>query len=376
MKITYFTSVDINVPGGPSTHVIEELRAMSSIGEVRIVHARTKLFNLKNADFLSDSIYFPNFRGGWRLFERLAVKKMMGMKFSVGEILYLRLSPSNIIGKALAMKPVFKVMEMNGLESAKNPKFISMAAVVDLILIGKEESKLKLIEYYPDLADKVFVHSNVGVNCENFFPKDKSLARKKLGFKSNEEIILHVSGFEWHHDFETLLTAFVDVLGKRDNVRLYLIGFGPRYEDIKILVERLGLLSHVVFVGAVKLDDLPGFIASSDVCVNPMKLDKLVHGNLNALKTYEYLSCQKPVVESCDFSLKIPQWASERLLCVPAENPTALSDGILAVLQSPLKYIDLSKSARDFVVENYSWPSVVNNTLKIIFNAMQNKFAN
>lgn len=68
---------------------------------------------------------------------------------------------------------------------------------------------------------------------------------------------------------------------------------GP--EDAVFQASQLHSLSNVHFLGAKKTDELPAYIASFDVCINPQKVNDITVGNY-PLKIDEYLAMGKPIV--------------------------------------------------------------------------------
>lgn len=54
---------------------------------------------------------------------------------------------------------------------------------------------------------------------------------------------------------------------------------------------------NIFFLGEKSRDNIPKYIRSFDVCINPFKVDE-VSKSVNPLKVYEYLACGKPVVST------------------------------------------------------------------------------
>lgn len=68
---------------------------------------------------------------------------------------------------------------------------------------------------------------------------------------------------------------------------------GP--EDAVFQASQLHSLSNVYFTGAKKTEELPAYVASFDVCINPQKVNDITIGNY-PLKIDEYLAMGKPTV--------------------------------------------------------------------------------
>ena len=60
-------------------------------------------------------------------------------------------------------------------------------------------------------------------------------------------------------------------------------------------IQKLILMSNVHFLGMKKIDIVPLYVASFDVCIVPYKISKETE-NLSALKLYDFMATGKPIV--------------------------------------------------------------------------------
>ena len=369
MKITYITSVDPEDIGAPANHVIGSINALSDQHEIFLLHARHNFFGGRRskATYRTDSIYFPRFKGGWRYFEHMLSSRIPTFTDLSNGVIYLRISPSEKIAKALCRSSCFKVIEINGLEIIEHPSFEKTLQSVDMILVGTDATKENMIRRYPVFRNKLAVHSNVGIDVALFSPGDRNNARKMLRIDIKEEVVLHVSGFQSHHDFDCILKAITRLKARRTGLRLLLVGEGPRSREVEEMIGGSPIRNNVTFVGSVPVEKLAHYINCADVCVNSLTEDKLLEcGNLNAQKTYEYIACEKPVVESCNMGIEIPVWAKSNIVCVKAGDPTALADGLGSALDNSKYWSDRSSGLRNEVITRLSWKSVTENTINLI----------
>lgn len=87
------------------------------------------------------------------------------------------------------------------------------------------------------------------------------------------------------------ITLLESIAGMRPDWSFVLVG--P--EDADFSASRLHQLPNVYFTGAKPPDQLPGYIANFDVCINPQLVNQLTVGNYPR-KIDEYLALGKPVV--------------------------------------------------------------------------------
>lgn len=368
MKIVYLASVDVSEFNAPANHVKECACVMSKQHDVTLISARRRILQ---SHPLVDGvthipIAFPGINGGWRYFERRVSWILKRSGCGAGDVVYLRTSPSRIIARALSGMTCTKVMEVNGLEVSAHPNFKDMMDAADIVLVGTESTRKGLVEMFPFSGHKVLIHSNIGLDGAHFRPKDKIRARRFLGLREDAKLALHVSGFQPHHDYETLLRAAESISRDNPAFQLILVGDGERQGEIKASASGLIRSGAVQFSGAVAVEQLSNYIAAADVCINAMTMEKLGHGNGNAQKTMEYLACVRPVIETVDAAQDVPSWLSEHAMCVPPHNVPVMVDAIQCVMEQRILWEQKAASARDMLLRTHSWDAVVGNTLSMI----------
>jgi glycosyltransferase involved in cell wall biosynthesis len=365
IRIAYIASIDTELASGPANHIKGAVEAMARSNDVELWHATSgNPFKRKaNFAFPESLLPFPAIRGGWRMFELSLVMKLAAEARRF-DILYIRTSPSRVIGRALAHVSAFKVLEMNGLESIGHRGFPALAKAIDLILVTSEVSKRNLIARFPELAPKVQAHFQVGVDASLYFPTDQADARRALGLRQAGHYLLHTSGFQPHHDFETMFSAIKRAAVDIADLQLLLVGDGPRRAEIARLAAEMEMGELVRFVGAIPQLELRHWISASDACANPMTREKLDEcGNFNALKTYEYVACGTPAIESFTPTHPVPDWARQHLLLVPAGEVAALADAVTAAVRQKSENREALEAARAFVISEFAWDAIAAHSL-------------
>lgn len=105
------------------------------------------------------------------------------------------------------------------------------------------------------------------------------------------QIVLGFTGFvrDWHR-----LDRIVDLLGQPDSrrdLRLLVVGDGPARTALERQAAELGVADRVTFAGSVGRDEVPRYVASFDVAVQPG-----VTNYASPLKIYEYMVLGKAIV--------------------------------------------------------------------------------
>lgn len=125
-------------------------------------------------------------------------------------------------------------------------------------------------------------------------------------------------------------------------------------EDNVFRKHKIHTLPNIIFTGLVTPDELPSYIASFDVCINPQAVNQITIGNYPR-KIDEYLSLGKPVVATDTPTMKI--FEDYVYLCSNvAEYVTAIDKA----LNSPF---DISRTK---FAHSHSWENSVNEMVKII----------
>jgi glycosyltransferase involved in cell wall biosynthesis len=133
-----------------------------------------------------------------------------------------------------------------------------------------------------------------GINYERFVADSDRLARtaadhlKKL--KIEGKLILGFTGFvrEWHR-----LDRVLDVIAKnpQQNWHLLLVGDGPARASLEEKARELNIVSSLTITGVVARDDMPGWVATFDVALQPDVVEYA-----SPLKLFEYLALSKAIL--------------------------------------------------------------------------------
>ena len=220
------------------------------------------------------------------------------------------------------------------------------------ILVATEREKGLLIDHYDALPERIGVVP-CGVNLKLFQPVDRLAARRQLGFKQNESMILYVGRFEPLKGLDRLLEAVTHLRDYR--IRLVIIGGdGPETtETINLmqLSQKWGIQDTVTFEGRIAQENLPPYYSAADVLVVPSHYESF------GLVGLESLACGTPVV-----STKVG--VLDRLL-KDGMNGSIVSNGCPKALASSIETFingtsvkDSSAEAIRTSIENYSWSNV------------------
>ena len=227
----------------------------------------------------------------------------------------------------------------------------------DRIIAVTPGIKTSLEKAYNIPGEKIVVVSN-GANTSLFKPLEQETCRKTLGLDLEFSYVCFVGNLAPWQGVEYLIQAAPSILSRFPECRFLIIGDGVMKNDLLELCLELGVEDRFIFTGVVAYDRVPLYINASDICTAPFIFARNSKIGLSPLKLYEYMACGKPVIASGISGVSNVLEASGGGIHVPPENPAALAEGILKLLENPEWRVKLGSKGLNYVTENYSWYSV------------------
>lgn len=150
---------------------------------------------------------------------------------------------------------------------------------------------------------------------------------------------------------EVLFAAAAHLLPRYPDVRLQIVGDGPREAELRDRAVALGIGGHVDFLG--RRDDVPALLAAADVVVLPSAA----------------ASVPERAIEAMAAGLPVVAWRAESLLeviedgrsgrLVAPDDPMALAGALESLMRSPRLAIELGRGARERIARQYSFDRTV-----------------
>ena len=209
-------------------------------------------------------------------------------------------------------------------------------------------------------SSKVTVIPNA-VDIESFEPgglPDAAL-KEQLGL-NGVNVIGFIGSFYAYEGLDLLLESFPDILIRRPDVRVLLVGGGPQDAALKAQAERLGVADKVIFTGRVPHDQVQRYYDLIDVLAYPrhsMRLTELV----TPLKPLEAMAQGRVLVASDVGGHKELIRHGETGMLFKAGSAQALAQAIVNLLADQHKWPLMRKAGRHFVESERSWQASVAN---------------
>jgi len=242
----------------------------------------------------------------------------------------------------------------------------------DRIIAVTPGIKTNLEKIYKIPGEKIVVVSN-GANTSLFKPLEQETCRKGLGLDLEIPYICFVGNLAPWQGVEYLVKAAPSILSRFPDCRFLIIGDGVMKDNLFKLCREIGVEDRFIFTGVVAYDRVPLYINASDTCTAPFIFARNAKIGLSPLKLYEYMACGKPVVASNISGVSDVLEASGGGIPVLPENPDALAEGILKLLENPDLRTKLGSKGLSYVTENYSWYSVAEKVNEVCKSGLETK---
>ncbi|MGB8216467.1 MAG: glycosyltransferase family 4 protein [Candidatus Methanoperedens sp.] len=279
-------------------------------------------------------------------------------------ILTLQGTTINEIYSALNTKTLKGVINalyifLNDFVICQNKEDIVTCKRANKIIAVSKELKEDIKKQFNVPEDKVVFIPN-GIDVDKFRPGfEVSELRKKYGLQ-NEKIILTIGVMTGQKGHDLLIRSMPELLKGDRNLKLILVGFGPKMNDLENMARKLNVLENIVFTGKVPYDKLPLYYNLADVFVFPtMRVEA------GPLVIPESMACGKPVIASRIGGIPtVIENYVDGILIEPG-NLKELKKKIIEILGDEKLSRTLGENARKKIVEQYSVDRMVENTIKV-----------
>ncbi len=182
--------------------------------------------------------------------------------------------------------------------------------------------------------------------------------RERLGLREGQPLAAFSGSFRHWHGVDQLAAAAVQVAAQLPDAAFLLLGDGPLREQVLAAGASLG--GRFITPGAVEYDDVPLYLALATVGVAPF--NPSAHEALqmfgfywSPLKIFEYMAMSLPTVTIDLPPLNQMIRHGEEGLLYPSADVTALAARLTTLLADPTPAAAMGASARQRVVDHYSW---------------------
>lgn len=259
----------------------------------------------------------------------------------------------------------YPINEIASIERMERAVFKNASAIicVDSSLAHAMTQKYRIEE------SKLVVIEN-GASLEMFRHIDTQMSRDLWCGFSHEDYLLGFVGYlaPWQ-GLDTLIRAMRNIVDERSNVHLAIAGEGPEGPYLKELVETLHLQEKVTFTGAIDYEKVPSFISACDLCIGPLKADRLC----SPVKIFEYMASSRPFISApIESSLRIiDAWKCGQI--IQSENIQDIADKVLCLSDNLEIGNKMGANGRRAAEAYYNWDRVATEIDNLFRSLLQSK---
>ncbi len=189
-----------------------------------------------------------------------------------------------------------------------------------------------------------------GTDVEQFCPERRKVALRAELAVGDSPLIISLRSLEPVYDVRSLIEAAPLVLKEFTNAKFVVAGSGSEKERLKMLAGSLGVTESVVFVGQIPNDELPVYLASSDVYVSTSLSDAGL-----AASTAEAMACGLPVVVTDSGENRLWVEDSQNGYVVRVRDPAMLAERILCLLRDRELRMEFGQRGRQIIESRNSY---------------------
>ena len=226
----------------------------------------------------------------------------------------------------------------------------------DRVVVLTEGLRDLVVRRYRVTAERVAVLPS-GTDTSLFVPQDTAACRRRIGLGLEQDYIGFVGSFYRYQGLQCLLDAMAIIRRTLPSVDLLLVGDGEAAQELKQQADRLALNSCITWAGRIPYQEVPTWIGAMTLCVAPFRGDR---GETSPVKIFDYLACGKPVIASAVPSVSSTFLQEAGVVFVPPDDPAALAQMVLTLLNDPERQVHMADQGRRFVEQGYSWAHLTN----------------
>jgi glycosyltransferase involved in cell wall biosynthesis len=229
----------------------------------------------------------------------------------------------------------------------------------DHIIAECPQDRQDLIEHYNADPQRISIIP-CGFSSQEFYPAPKSTARRRLGLKKDDLILLQLGRMVPRKGIDNVIRA-MRYLKDIPKIRLLVVGGSsdkpdfdndPELRRLKEIAEKEGVETSVEFVGRRNRQQLRHYYQAADFFISTPWYEPF------GITPLEAMACGTPVIGSNVGGIKYTVAHEQTGFLVPPHNPKALAEALRQGISCPKKYKDLCENALSRVNENFTWDFV------------------
>jgi len=192
-----------------------------------------------------------------------------------------------------------------------------------------------------DVPEQRIVQVPFSIPGDEFYEADGHRVREDLLREGQSRVVLWVGRMIPQKDLTTLIDSFAQVVKKRNDVVLWLVGDGEQRKKLEEYVSRKEIAESVLFCGYIEYQNIPKYYSACDIVC----MSSVYEGTCRTI--HEGMAAGKPVVSTnVDGALDAIQEGTTGHI-VEKRSPSELTDALQRLLGDEEKCREMGKNAQE-----------------------------
>ncbi len=223
--------------------------------------------------------------------------------------------------------------------------------------------------YLRDRAEQVETNAPVtvipnGVDINKFSQTvsetEKQTLRSTLNIVEGEKIVISISRLVYKNAIDILVRAMKAV----DGAKCIIVGTGQDKDALRALSTQLGIDDKVIFVGNIENEQIPSYLAISDIFVRPSRSEG------QGIAFIEAMAVGVPIIATPVGGIVDFLHDNETGLFCEVDDPEDLAEKIRTLLSDSSLSEKISNNAKKLVREKYDWNKITPEMEKLFNQVM------
>lgn len=207
-----------------------------------------------------------------------------------------------------------------------------------------------------------------GVDLRAFSGERLAYSTKPKTLNAIPYTLITTSRLVYKNGVDILIRAVAELVnppagGQKLDVKCLILGSGPDEKNLKRLAKVLGVEDKIQFLGHIEPENVPKYLAQSDIFVRASRSEGLGNSFLEAM------GASLPIIGTNVGGIKDFLVDGETGLFVKANDPEDLAVKILQLMKNEALRNKLAENGKKLVTEKYSW-DLIAEKMNHIFNKL------
>lgn len=231
----------------------------------------------------------------------------------------------------------------------------------DRIICVDENMKKRIASMVNNIDDIIVVPNTISIDS---FVKAQQSRPEVAARMAGTYNLVYIGGIDSTRGLETLVEATDQLQGKINNLKVWIVGSGSGYHNIRALIDRRGLQDLIVMEGNRPQSEIGTYLSQAHICIIPHL--KTPHtDNTSANKLFQYMYYGKPIVSSNCLAIERVIQDAKCGEIFESGNTSDLVQKIIKIFDNPALAASYGENAKMAVEKKYNWAVTVKPMLEM-----------